>query len=251
MTLAYLIDGVGWSRTLVLEALFVIFIFLPTSLVLLRRTDNFQTPPSTSSKDEDGQSPGLSRKEVLKVPFFYFAVPTGLLIPFFSTGLIIHLGSIAEHKGWDLKWVAACFIASAISSRIGAFGIGLLVDRFSARKVFRFVLIPYALALIVLATNTHPYAAVAWLTLAGFSVGCVMVTMPALWAEVFGVRSLGAIASVVSSAGVFSTALSPVLFGWLIESGLNVDHLILSGVALAVIVTASAFLAPAPHALTR
>ena len=251
MTLAYLIDGVGWSRTLVLEALFVIFVFLPTSLGLLRRTDNFQTPPSTSSKEGDGQSVGLTRKEVLKIPFFYFAVPTGLLIPFFSTGLIIHLGSIAEHKGWDLKWVAACFIASAISSRVGAFCMGPLVDRFSARRMFRFVLIPYALALVVLGTNTHPYAAIAWLTLGGFSVGCVMVTMPALWAEMFGVRSLGAIASVVSSAGVFSSALSPALFGWLIESGLNVDMLILSGAVLAIIVTTSAFLAPTPHASTR
>jgi hypothetical protein len=38
--------------------------------------------------------------------------------PFFSTGLIIHLGKIAEHKGWSLEWTASCFVASAVMGRV-------------------------------------------------------------------------------------------------------------------------------------
>jgi MFS family permease len=244
MTLARLITRYGWSKTLEMEALLVALVFLPISLILLRKSDNFQHPPPRSSRSGDKESADWTRKDVLKNPFFYFAIPTGLLIPFFSTGLIIHLGSVAEYKGWKLEWVAASFIASAVTSRLGSFCMGPLVDRFSARKMFRFVLAPYALALIVLMTNTHPYAAPVWLGLAGFSVGCVMVAMPVLWAEMFGVHSLGAISSVASSAGVLSTALSPILFGWLIEYGLNIDLLLLAGVFLTVIVSALAFLAP-------
>ena len=63
-------------------------------------------------------------------------------------------------------------------------------------------------------------------------------------AEVFGVDSLGAISSVVGSAGVFATALSPALFGWLLDVGLDVDLLVLGGVALAVLVSAIGLLAP-------
>lgn len=246
MTLANLIGRFGWSKTLMLEALFVAFVFLPGSLALLRRTDTFQHPPVRSAQAGSDESANWTRTDVLKVPFFYFAVPTALMIPFFSTGLIIHLGSIAEYKGWKLEWVAACFIASAVMSRVGAFGVGPLVDRFTAKKLFCFALWPYGLALTVLMTNTHPYAAPVWLGLAGFSVGCVTVTVPSLWAEMFGVRSLGAIGSVVSSAGVFSTAISPALFGWLIDRGLNIDLLLLVGVILTVIVSALAFLAPTP-----
>jgi hypothetical protein len=66
----------------------------------------------------------------------------------------------------------------------------------------------------------------------------------------FGVGSLGAITSVVSSAGVFSTAISPALFGWLIDRGLNIDVLLLVGVILSVIVSALAFLAPTPAGKT-
>ena len=60
----------------------------------------------------------------------------------------------------------------------------------------------------------------------------------------FGVRSLGAIAGVVSSAGVSASALSPVMFGWLIDHGVNIDLLILGGVILTAVVSILAFLAP-------
>jgi MFS family permease len=188
---------------------------------------------------------------VLGNPFFYFAVPVTLLIPFFSTGLIIHLGVIAEHKGWSLEWVASCFIASAVTGRVSSFCMGPLVDRFTARRLFPFALVPYAFALTVLMQSTHPYAALVWLGMAGLSFGAVSVTMPALWAEVFGVASLGAISSVVGSAGVFATALSPALFGWLLDGGLDVDLLVLGGVLLAVLVSLVALIAPAPTRHSR
>jgi MFS family permease len=246
ITLAYLIPRIGWQQTLVLLAASVVFLFLPITLALIRKTDRFQHPPARSRAGSAGDGATWTRKEVLKVPFFYFAVPVTLLIPFFSTGLIIHLSKIAEHKGWSLEWVASCFIASAVMGRVASFCVGPLVDRFTARRLFPFVLVPYILALTVLMLNNHPYAAMIWLGMGGLSFGCVSVTMPALWAEVFGVDSLGAISSIVGSAGVFSTALSPALFGWLLDHGLDVDRLVLGGVVLAVLVSLIALVAPAP-----
>jgi MFS family permease len=246
MTLAHLIARIGWQQTLQLMAAGVVLLFLPGSLALIRRTDRFQLPPSRSGEGSAGDSAGWTRKEVLKAPFFYFAVPVTLLIPFFSTGLIIHLGKIAEHKGWSLEWTASCFIASAVMGRVSSFCMGPLVDRFTARRLFPFVLVPYAFALTFLMLHTHPYTALVWLGMAGLSFGCVSVTMPALWAEVFGVDSLGAISSIVGSAGVFATSLSPALFGWLLDRGLDVDLLILGGVALAVFVSLLGLVAPTP-----
>jgi MFS family permease len=246
ISLAFLIDGWGWRKALMLVGLFVVFVFLPTSFSLLKKTDTFQYAPGRAGRVAAGEGPGWTRKEVLKVPFFYFAVPIALMIPFFSTGLVIHLGSVAAHKGWTLKWVASCFVVSAVSGRIASFCMGPLVDRFTARRLFPLVLIPYAIALTVLMLNTHPYAAIAWLGMAGISFGCVTVTMPSLWAEVFGIDSLGAITSVVGSAGIFATALSPLLFGWLLDWGLNVDRLVLGGVVMAVGISLLALIAPEP-----
>jgi MFS family permease len=73
------------------------------------------------------------------------------------------------------------------------------------------------------------------------------VAMGSLWAEVFGVHSLGAITSLASASGVFASALSPVLFGWLLDRGITVDQLVLSGVVLTGFVTLLAYLAPSPN----
>ena len=47
----------------------------------------------------------------------------------------------------------------------------------------------------------------------------------ALWAE-YGVRHLGAIKSLSSSLAVFGTALSPALFGWLLDADLSFPWLL-------------------------
>ena len=125
---------------------------------------------------------------------------------------------------------------------IGSFFMGPLVDRFAAKKLFPFVLIPYAMAMAVAALNTHPFAAPAWFFLAGASFGCMTVTMSSLWAEAFGIESLGAISSLVGAAGVFASAISPFLFGWMLDHGLTIDHLFLSGAFLTVCVSLLDFL---------
>ena len=169
-----------------------------------------------------------------------------LLIPFVSTGLVIHLGSIAHYKGWSLEWVAACFAVSALTGRVGSFCMGPVVDRFKARTVFPYVLIPYICGLVILALGTHATMAPLWLFFSGIGVGCTNLTMSVLWAETFGVQSLGAITSLVASASVFATALSPVLFGWLIDLDVPVTVIVAGGIVLTVLVSILALLAPDP-----
>ncbi|MBW1984447.1 MAG: MFS transporter [Deltaproteobacteria bacterium] len=246
LALENLISTFGWEWTLIFLALLVLFLFLPCSMALLKKSDTFQLPPARVSEVEYGEKNAWNRKDVLKTPFFYFAVPIALLIPFFSTGLIIHIGSIALYKGWTMKWMASCFIISAISGRVGSFFMGPFVDRFTAKKLFPFVLIPYAIAMTVAAFNTHPFAAPVWFFLAGASFGCMTVAMSSLWAEAFGIESLGAISSLVGATGVFASALSPFLFGWLLDHGLNIDHLFLSGAFLTIGVSFLGLIAPAP-----
>jgi MFS family permease len=247
VTLAFLISSLDWQKTMLVVAASCLFIFMPVSLGLLKKDDPYQHPPQVMPESDEADKKQWTRKDVLTAPFFYFAVPVALLIPFFSTGLLIHLGRIADDKGWSLEWVAASFAVSAISGRIGSFFMGPVVDRYKAQAVFAYVLIPYMCGLIVLALGTHPAAAPIWLFFSGLGFGCTNMTMSVLWAEAFGVLSLGAITSLVASASVFATALSPVLFGWLIDMGVSVTVIVFGGMALTLFVSILAFLAPDPN----
>jgi MFS family permease len=246
ITVAFLIERIGWQQTLMLLAALVLLVFLSASLVLIRKTDRFQYPPEHKGSEGAEDPERWRRRDVLRQPFFYFAIPLSLLPPFYGTGLVIHLGRLVEHKGWDMKWVASCFVVSAVLGRVGSFFMGPLVDRFSARRLYPWVLVPYVAALSVLTASTHPLAAPVWLGLGGLSFGCMGVAMGALWAEVFGVHSLGAIVSLASASGVFASALSPVLFGWLLDRGVSIDQLVLSGVVMTVLMSILAYLAPLP-----
>lgn len=45
--------------------------------------------------------------------------------------------------------------------------------------------------------------------------------MTALWAEVYGTESLGAIKSMISMLGIVGTAISPIMLGFLIQWGVS------------------------------
>ena len=66
-------------------------------------------------------------------------------------------------------------------------------------------------------------------------MGVISAVWTALWAELYGVRHLGAIKSLGTSLGVFGTALSPALFGWILDADLSFLW-ILGGTILAAVV---------------
>ena len=251
VSLAYLIALLTWQKTMMLMAVSVLVLFIPASFMLLKKTDKFQYPVIIRPEDSMNEKEQWTRKEVLRTPFFYFVLPLVLLMPFVGTGLMIHLGRIASGKGWTLEWVTAFFVVSALTGRLTSLFMGPVVDRFSARRIFPYVLMPYVIGLLILAFGSHRLTAPFWLFFSGLGFGCLGVTASVLWAETFGVQSLGAITSLVASAQVFSSALSPVLFGWILDMDVTIKTLVLVSVALTILVTVLAFLAPAPNKRIR
>jgi CBS-domain-containing membrane protein len=58
-------------------------------------------------------------------------------------------------------------------------------------------------------------------------------TNAALIAEVYGTRYMGEIKALFMPVGVFASALSPMLMGWMIDAGLGLSALLGMNIALA------------------
>ena len=43
-----------------------------------------------------------------------------------------------------------------------------------------------------------------------------------LWAELYGLKSLGTVKALLHASGVFASALSPVIFGYIIDFGFGI-----------------------------
>ena len=57
------------------------------------------------------------------------------------------------------------------------------------------------------------------MSLFGFNLGLSAPFMGSLWAEIYGVKSIGTAKALLHGVGVFASALSPVIFGYAMDWG--------------------------------
>lgn len=152
-------------------------------------------------------------------PLFYILVACMLAPSFIVTGLFFHQAALAESKGWSLSWLASSFIAFAAAQVCSGLIAGAAVDKFGTARMLPVYMLPLALGALVVAAFDHYLAATLYLALAGLTAGGSHTVMGALWADLYGTARLGAIRALVQALLVFSTAASPVLFGFLLDAG--------------------------------
>ncbi|MDZ7789531.1 MAG: MFS transporter [Xanthomonadales bacterium] len=182
--------------------------------------------------DVEGLDPSvLSRRALFTNARFLRALTVVLVSPFIVTALFLHQGTLAERLDWSLGQVAAGFVLFAAMQGLAAFSGGRLVDRFSARALLRFYLLPAALG--VLALGLLPPAPAMWVMFAGLGLtaGINGVVSGALWVELFGTSKLGMIRGVYAALMVVSTAIGPVVLGFLFDLDVS---LMAMGAALAI-----------------
>jgi predicted MFS family arabinose efflux permease len=188
-----------------------------------------------------------SRRRVLGDVGFFLVMPVAIGLPFILSGFFFHQVHLVESKGWDLTWLASCFIGFAIGKVVTLLIVGPMIDRFGAIRLLPFYPLPMGLGLLALVLSDHPGVALAYLVGAGISTGMWLITMGALWAEMYGVAHLGAIRSMAQAIFVLSVALATVGMGWLLDLGTTFEAIALGSVGyLAVSMALSAFLALRP-----
>jgi MFS family permease len=218
-----------WRSTWLMISGFILVIILPIASVLVRFHPALpleEAKPTTSNFPLDTSS--LTRREVLRESSFYLLIPAALATPFIVTGIFFHQVHIASIKSYELNAFASGFVTFAGITVAASILAGLLIDKFGARKLLPYFLIPLALGVLVLGFANDPIWIHAFMGLAGFSAGLYATISGAIWPELFGTKHLGAIRSMVMALMVFSTAASPVLFGFLFDKAVPLVTILLS-----------------------
>lgn len=220
----------GWRISWGAIGLFIAVVFVPLIAHLVRGVDH---PPA----ERADAAASWSRRALLTDWRFYLFLPGVLTVPFMLTGLFLYQIPLAEFKGWAPAWMASGFTAFAAMRMLSSIAVGPWIDRLGASKLFPFSLIPLALGLGVLWTQTAAWSLYAFFILAGVSQGIAGVVMTALWAQRYGPAVLGRVKSTTSMLVVVSTAGSPALFGWLLAGRVGFGILLpaLLGLCLAAV----------------
>ncbi len=226
------IAAVGWRETWLAAAALVAIGVLPLSQWLLRGHHERErhraarataTAATASSATTPARRRQWRRAEVLRDKRFYLILPAAMFPSFVGTGIIFHQVHLVEVKGWSLEWFAGGFVGLAAASVVSALLTGLLIDRYGARRLVLWALVPEGIALALLASFDHPMTALAMLVMMGLGAGAFRTVTGALWAEIYGVDHLGAIRAMFAALMVFASAGSPVSMGWLIDAGVSIE----------------------------
>lgn len=240
IVIVFLILTIGWRLTWLSSSIFIFFI-LGLIFYYLLRNNNFKIENNFNSEIEF-QQVSWRRRDVLKDAKFYIYLPITLLMSFIVTGFLFHQLFIADIRSWNVINLAQSFIFFAISGLIGSVISGLLVDKFSGRKLIPFHLIPIAIILVSLLLTNHIFILYVYMAGLGFSNGLTENVSNSLWAELYGVKNLGSIKALLTFFGVLASASSPFLFGIILDQSNSINILIYLSLILIIIFSVMAYL---------
>lgn len=224
-----------WQNIWVAMGVAAAVILLPSVPFLLKRTAGQDGEGFEALNKGEAAQKQWTRGEMLKDSRFFKIAPLLMTMSAIFTGIIFHQKHIiATIKDWDFLWWSICFTGFAICQVFGSFTSGWLVDRITARRIAPFILVPFAISLVILGIGENDLWAVAVLIFMGLSAGSTGPTFSSLWAELYGTRHLGAIRAAGAVLAVFASALGPVFIGWALDAQISIFAICMASLLITV-----------------
>ena len=223
--LVYLLTITSWQNIWISVSILVL-IFLPITSFILIKNLNFDSREEI--KENDHKEKDIfqwKRIEVLKDYRFYIICLNMLAMPWIATGVFVYQSFITESKDWGTFVIAQSFMVYSILSVVTLLISGILIDKFTSRKLLIFMNIPLLLSTLILIFFDSSMTSFIFLGLIGISNGLANVLGSSTWAEIYGVKHIGSIKALSTALMVFSTAFGTALFGLLIDQGYSIEQI--------------------------
>ena len=180
------------------------------------------------------------RRAVMRDHRFWLGLVWLTMIPGFTvTGMLFHQIHLAELAGVSLASWAANYVVYAACAVVGTLASGQLVDRFTGRRVAAHMMLPITFACAALWLIEGQIGVLLFFVFFGFASGMPYTAVSATMAEMYGTRYLGEVKAIFMPLGVFSSALSPMAMGVLIDAGYGMATLMGMNMTLAVLAQAA------------
>ena len=227
----YLLSIYDW-KTIWKSISLIVLLILPLAPYFLVKNLNFESRETDGTgKQKEKNIKNWKRIEVLKDYRFYIICANMLAMPWIATGTFVYQSFILSSKNWGPYIIAQSFMAYSILSVITLIISGILIDKFTSRKLIVYMNIPLLISVFVIIYFDQSFTAFIFLGLIGISNGFANVLGSSTWAEIYGVKYIGSIKALTTALMVFATAFGTALFGFLIDIGLSIEKIaIVSGI---------------------
>ena len=223
----FLLSLYDWKIIWISISLLVLLILPITSIILVKNL-NFNSRETEQKKGSKNLNiKNWKRIEVIKDYRFYIICANMLAMPWIATGTFVYQSFILNSKNWGPYIIAQSFMAYSVLSVITLIISGILIDKFTSRKLIIYMNIPLLISVFVIMYFNHPFTAFIFLGLIGVSNGFANVLGSSTWAEIYGVKHIGSIKALTTALMVFATAFGTALFGFLIDNGYKIEEIAL------------------------
>ena len=231
----YLLSIASW-KTIWISISLIIIILLPVVSHFLVKNINLESREiDNKNSDKLKNIKDWKRVEVLKDYRFYIICANMLAMPWIATGTFVYQSFILVSKNWGPYIIAQSFMAYSIMSVITLIMSGILIDKFTSRKLIIYMNIPLLISIFVIYYFDNSYSAFIFLGLIGISNGLANVLGSSTWAEIYGVKFIGSIKALTTALMVFATAFGTALFGVLIDNGFSIEQIAqISGIYISI-----------------
>ena len=227
-----LMGAIGWRGALQVSALTSALVVAPLALYLLSRSQIRIRAYRMQYHGRKKRDQQVAILNILRQKKFWVIAPVLFVVGFTNTAIFFFQLKLGDARGWSPEWVAGSISAFALAGAIGMTTIGSFVDRFTARKLFPYHMVPYLLGLLALVLFEHKLVYPVALILIGLGHGTGRTIKDAMVAEIYGTDIIGQIRSLFITVMVISTAIGPVVFGILLDLEVSYTY-IFTGVLLA------------------
>jgi len=221
----YLLSIYEW-KSIWMSISILVILFLPLTSYLLVKNLNFQSRENNEGSIKyENKIKNWKRIEVIKDYRFYIICANMLAMPWIATGTFVYQSFILSSKNWGPYIIAQSFMAYSIFSVITLIISGVLIDKFTSRKLIIYMNIPLLISVFIIIYFNHPFTSFIFLGLIGISNGFANVLGSSTWAEIYGVKHIGSIKALTTALMVFATAFGTALFGLLIDKGFTIEQI--------------------------
>ena len=211
-----------WERTWFIS--FIICILILLSIVMFLTVERDKKENENTETDQTGMNnKSWTRNEMLKNWVFWMALPGLMTSPMFTTTLFFHQVHLAGAKGWEMSEFVILIPFYSFTSLFSLYIFGYLVDRFNTKNILPFFMLPLILGFTTLASASSYLTLILVFVFLGTTVGAYSVVYGTFFPEFFGTKNLASIRTVGLAVMVLSSAIGPVLSGYFIDLGYEID----------------------------
>ena len=211
------ITRLGWRSTYIIIGLIVLVFIVGAGQLLRRDPAQMGQVPDGRNHDRDDAAPpaesGLSFAQALRCPPFWMLWALNLLAVASMFVIMVHIVPHASDLG--VATLQAAGILSTIGgvSMLGRFSVGFAIDWIGSQRCMQICLVILLASFIWLPMARDAWMLYAFATIYGIAHGGIFTVISPIVAELFGIRSHGALFGLVVFGGTVGGAIGPILAG--------------------------------------